>query len=116
MQTLNKNKPYSTRRAESGATWYCQDGLEYDLQGKAMDKKAQLRHANRTAAEIQGRADRAMEEAKQTQAAADDAIAALDLAEPSSVAEFTAALEKAGVEIPEGSKKADLIALWEGTQ
>ena len=113
MQTLNKNLPYSTRRSENGVTWFCQNGLEYDQQGNPLDKKAVIKAANQAAADIQANADRAMEEARKAQAAADEQIAALVPADPSTVAELEAALAAAGVEIPEGSKKADLAALWE---
>jgi hypothetical protein len=116
MQTLNKKQPYSKREAEDGRKWYCQNGLEYKLDGTPMDKKAVIARANQTAAEIQEQADVAMEAAKQAQVDANAAIEALGVGEPSSVAELTAALERAEIEIPAGSLKADLEQLWAAHQ
>ena len=119
MQALNKSQPYSTRQSEDGKTWYCQNGLEYDLKGQPMDKKAVIRRANETAAEIQARADEAMEAAQAAQKEAAEQIAALTGepgAVPETVAELTAALVAAGIEIPDGSKKADLQQLYAASQ
>lgn len=117
MQVLNRKKAFSERRSEDGRKWYCQDGLEYDLRGQPLDKKAVIKRANENAADIQDQANAAMEAAQKAQADADVAKAELlKGGEPTTIKELTQALEAAGVEIPKGSRIADLEQLWNATK
>ena len=71
MQKINWDEPYSTRFSESRKRWYCQNGLEYDSKGNAMNKNAVREKVADAAAASQEVADKALAVAKNLQADAD---------------------------------------------
>ena len=93
--------------------YFIQNGIEYDGAGNACNKKQIKAHYAKVAAEAQQTADAAMVAYEEAQAQADTLLAGTIPDEPKTVADLTTSLQAAGVEIPEGSLKADLEDLWE---
>lgn len=96
--------------------YFVQNGIDYDGAGKACNKDQLKKHYAKVAAEAQQEANDAMAAYEKSQALADGLMAELAPDNPKTVAELTDALKVAEVEIPEGSLKADLEALWEHHQ
>lgn len=92
--------------------FFVQNGIDYDAAGKALNPKQIKKHYNTVATDAQKAADEAKEAAEAAQIAADEAMGISQPKGPETVAQLTAALNEAGVEIPDGSLSADLKALW----
>lgn len=117
MQRINWNEDYSTRKSSGGAKWYWQNGLEYDLKGNAMDKKAVRVKVAALAAASQAEADKALEVAKNLQAQADADQELLDAPDsPQTVAALKVALDEMSVSYPSNAKKPELEQLWVDAQ
>lgn len=117
MQKINWDEHYSTRYNEDRKRWYCQNGLEYDTKGNAMDKKAVRVKVAAVAAASQAEADKAMAVAKNLQAEADADQALLDKPDsPKTIAALKSALDEQGVAYPANVLKPELEQIWVDAQ
>ncbi len=117
MLTINWNQNYSKCYAENGDKWLRQNGLKYDLKGKALDKKKVRAKISEAADASQAAADEAMAVAKGFQDQADADQALLDSPEaPQTVAALKVALDEMDVEYSSSDKKPDLEQKWVDAQ
>lgn len=117
MLTINWKESYSTRYNEDGKKWLHQDGLEYDLKGNAMDKKAVRKKVAEAADAAQAEANTAMAVAQGLQDQADAAQKLLDEPDsPQTVAALKDALDEMAVEYSSKDNKAALEELWVNAQ
>ena len=117
MQKIDWDEHYSTRYSEDRKRWYCQNGLEYDSQGNAMDKKAVRVKVAAVAAASQAEADKAAKVARLLQDEADAAQALLDEPEsPKTVAALKEALDDLSVSYSVSALKPELEQLWVDAQ
>ncbi len=117
MQKINWNEHYSTRYSEDNKRWYCQNGLEYDSKGNAMDKRAVRAKIARVADAAQSKADDAMAVAEGMQAQADSAQALLAGPDsPKTVAALKDYLDAMDIEYSTSALKPELEQLWVDAQ
>lgn len=117
MLTINWDENYSTRYSEDGKKWLCQNDLEYDMKGNAMDKKAVRKKVSEEADAAQALADAAQADAQGLQDLADAAQKLLDEPDsPQTIAALKDSLDEMDVQYSAKDNKAALEEKWVNAQ